>query len=444
MVCIKKCFCLFIASLIFTFSAWSEADSSPHVSSRNHIIESTLKNGLRVCLKKSDLEANEFHFQLFAIGGIAHLPITDQPSAWLAANIAWASGLDQLSSDELECALDDHALEMDVKIDLFERKIEAAGPTPELDYCLQMTKLFFTHPQFNEVGLNEALAEARKRLQNIGQASKLADEETALKINLRNWYVMSPFHSLDLDKVNLQKAQYAFKKLFLNPAEFTFVIVGDFDPQQVMSLLEKSLGSLPPHPVMKLNPLDPPSFPDGITKKEFRGKTRYRESLTRLTFPLSVQTPDPTLLDLLCLTLKQELAFESAPGELDKICLNISYSFPLFPYLQPCWLAIKFSSSEQDAADLQQAIIKKLKKIKQRGITSKALQGALQELVSRREQVLDNAYTLSSITHFYKAGWKIEQLYLSPNQNGQEKEMMKKVTDCYPNLDQYSIISLHP
>lgn len=441
---IKKYSYLLIASFIFTVSAWTEVSSSPDVLSRNHIIETSLKNGLRVCLKKSDLEPNEFAFQLFAIGGIAHMPIIDHPSTWLAANIAWASGLDQLTGDEFKCILDDHCLEMDININLFDRKIEATGPTSELDYCLRMTKLFFTHPQFSEEGFKEALTEARKRLQNIGQANKLADDETALKVNLKNWYAISPFHSLDLAKVDLQRAQNVFKKLFLNPAEFTFVMIGDFDPQQVMSLLEKSLGSLPPHPVMQLNPLHPPSFPEGITKREFHGTTRYRESLTRLTFPLSEQAQDPLLLDLLCVILKQELTSESTPRELKKIGLNISYSFPLFPYLQPCWLTIKFSSSEQDATDLQRRIIKKMEKIKQRGVPPQALQAALQELTNRRVRVSDNAYTLSSLANFYRAGWKIEQLYLSPNQILQEKEMMKKMIDYYPSLDQYSIISIHP
>lgn len=441
---IKTFASLIIASLVFSLSVWSETDPSTDVLSRNQMIETTLKNGLRVCLKKSNIEPNEFEFQLFAIGGVAHMPINEQPSAWLAPDIAWASGLDQLTGDEFECALDDHSLDMNIKIDLFDRKIEAAGPTSELDYCLHMTQLFFTHPQFDETGLNETLKETRKRLQNRGKANKLTDEETALKINLKNWHAICPFNALDLAKVDLQKAQHVFKRVFQNPAEFTFVMVGDFDLRKVMSLLEKSLGSLPSHSEMRLNQLNPPSFPEGITKKEFRGATRYRETLTRFTFPLSLQTPDPWLLDLLCVILKQELVSESAPGELEKIGLNISYSFPLFPNLQPCWLAIKFSSSEQDATELQQGVIKKLEKIKQRGFTSKALQAALQTLDNRTPQFLDNAYTLSSLANFYKAGWKVEQLYLSPNQNLPEKEIIKKLTDCYPSLDQYSIISLHP
>ena len=75
--------------LILTFSSiyflHAEIDVYSHELSEYQITEIHLKNGLRVCLKKSDLESKEFDFQLFAIGGIAHLPLVDQPSAWLAA-----------------------------------------------------------------------------------------------------------------------------------------------------------------------------------------------------------------------------------------------------------------------------------------------------------------------------------------------------------------------
>lgn len=444
MIFFKKYFSILTFNLVLTFSACAETLSPIDVLSRNQITEVTLNNGLRICLKKSNLEPNEFVFQLFALGGIAHMPISDQPSTWLAANIAWASGLNQLTGDELECAIDDHSLEMNLKIDLFDRKIEAAGPTTELEYCFHIIKLFFTQPQFNESGLNEALTQTRKRLLNIEQANKLADEELALKINFKNWYTVAPFHTLDLDRVDLRKAQEIFKKLFLNPAEFTLVIVGDFDPQQTINLLEKTLGSLQKRSVMPLNPIHCPSFPNGITKKELRGATRYRESLTRLTFPLSHQIQDPFLLDLLCLILKQELISESNHQELDKMGFTICYSFPLFPYLQPCWLAIKFTSSEQDAPRLQQEIIRKMEKIKQRGLNPQIVRVALQELANRREQNSDNAYTLASLTYFCKAGWKIEHIYFSPSQNLPEKEIMKKLTDCYPSFDRYSIISLYP
>jgi zinc protease len=440
----KYCLSVFLFCVCGMLTAQPALESRAEELLRYQMTEVRLKNGLRVCLKRSYLEPEEFDFQLFAIGGLGHLPAAAQPSAWLASEIAWESGLDQMTADELECALDDHSVEMNVKLDLFDRQIKATGPTSELAYCLHLTKLLFTDPQFNEVGLQKALTQARQRFQRQEQANKVADEQTALKINLRNWYTITPFNSLDLGKVELQKAKELFKTFFSNPAEFMLIIVGDFDHQEVIALLEESLGSLPSSPVVQWSQPTPPSFPEGVTKKEFAGITRYRYSLTRLTFPLSTSIRDPMTLDLLCFILRQELTSESTPEELKKAYLNVSYSFPLFPYLEPCWLVIKFTSHADEIQSLSQGILAKMEKIQQQGTTEKAVKMAFQELAKNRTQMSDNAYILSLLADCYHAGWDVSHLYVLPNQDQQEKELLKKAIDCYPNLNQYSIISLHP
>jgi zinc protease len=435
---------LFVIYISLAPSIQAKLQTRTDELSHDQIVETTLKNGLRVCLKKSDLEPGEFDFQLFAVGGFAHLPVADQPSAWLATEIAWESGLDQLTGDELECALDDHSLEMSINLNSFDRQIQAAGPTSELIYCLRLTKLFFTDPQFDEEGLKEALNHARRRLQHKGKMGQVFDEETALKINLRNWSVISPFHALDLAKIELPKAKASFKHFFSNPAEFALVIVGDFEPQKIIPLLEESLGSLPASPVISRGELTSPSFPTGITKKEFVGITRYRQGLTRLTFPLSLQTIDPLALDLLCSILKRELTAHSILGQLEKTCFNVSYSFPLFPYMQPCWLVMKFSCSTPHIHSVCQEILKKMEAIQQEGISEELIRFAIQEWADKRNQISNNSYVLSLLSDYYRAGWDIRQLYPSPDHTLQEKEMVKKVLDCYPNLNQYSMISLHP
>ncbi len=438
------CFYFLLSAFFLSYPMYSiGSENYPQALSISQMTEVTLKNGLRVCLQKSDLEPKEFDFQLFSVGGLASLPIMDQPSAWLAAEIAWESGLDQLTGDELACALDNHSVEMKIKLGLFDRQIAATGPTTELAYCLRLTQLLFTHPQFTENGIKEALTHARQCLQKKAETKEVAEEQTALKINLRNWYAITPYNILDLERVELQKAQKIFKTFFFNPAEFTLVIVGDFEPNDVIVLLEKSLGSLPSHPIKQWNPPIPPSFPEGVTKKEFVGVTRYRNSLTRITFPL-MHVTDPLTLDLLCFILKRELTCVAAPGHLEKICFHVSYSFPLFPYLQPCWLVIKFSSPAHAIQPLCQGILKKIEKLKQQGITDNEIRLAFQDLAEKRAEIPNNAYILSLLADFYRANWDIKQIYTLTKQDQQEKEMMKKIIDCYPHLDQYSIISLHP
>jgi zinc protease len=436
---------LFILSVSFSlFSTHGWTTTQEDDLNHYHVTELTLKNGLRVCLKQSSHEPNEFDFKIFAVGGYASLPTADQPSAWLAADIAWESGLDDQTGDELECSLDDHLVEMNVKLGLFDRQIEAAGPSSELAYCLRLTRLFFTNPQFNETGVKDALTHARQQLQQKGKTEELTACEISAKINMRNWYLVTPFNSLDLMKIELAKSEQLFKDFFHNPAEFVLVLVGDFNLHEIIPLIEESLGTLPIYPVKQWKQPEPPPFPDGITKKEFSGFTRYKKSQTTLTFPLSIQSIDVVNLDLLCIILRQRFQSEAHPTEQWKKDINISYRFPLFPYVKPLWLVIKFTSLAPEVLAINQTILKTLENIKLTGITENEIKAAFSEILVNRSNAIDNAHELSQLVNDYCVGSDKRQIYTLPLQEGEEKKMQKKILDSYPNLNQYSIISLHP
>jgi zinc protease len=425
-------FFIFISA--FIFSQELKADLT-----RKELKELTLQNGMRVCIKQSHKEPGEFAFQLFAIGGYGSLPAADRPSAFLAAETAWESGLGKQTGDELACALDDHAIDMEIEIGLFDRSIEAQGSISELGYSLSLARLLFTEPKFKEDAFKKVLKINRDKLQKKADNGKFPKREIFLKVNLRNWNVPSPMTLLDLDKVQLEKMAHLFKNFFSNPGEFILVLAGDFDPQVITPLIEKSLGTLPRQSSPCWNQPDPPLFPEGITKKEFSGTGCYKTSLTRLTFPLSTQAIKFSTLDLLCSLLKNHF-----PSNLGNSCgMTISYEFPLFPILDPAWLVIQFSSPPSEICSTNQTILQTLTTIKKQGFTEKEVQDAYHELINQQANSDDLLSEILLLSNCYIMKGNASMLY-SPSKDAQAKEMLKKVLNCYPTLDQYSIISLHP
>lgn len=428
---------LFIPLLIWSQIKTNEAGQSP-------VVELTLKNGMRICLRHSDREPGEVEFQLFALGGYASLPPQDRPASWLAADTTWESGLDQHSSDELACLLDDHAIDLKIHIDLFDRQIEATSPTSELAYCLRLVNLLLTHPQFKPEGLKEALANALSRMQKKEAAGDLTGREVFLDINMQHWKMLSPFTAKDLHSVKLEQTARLFKQFFSNPADFTFVLVGDFDAKAILPILEDSLGTLPMLPKQSWSSPPSPAFPEGITKKEFSGVTRYKASLTRLTFPMQAQAADLATLDLLCVILKRRFLSNLAHCECAHKSLHVNYELPLFPRLDPVWLVIQFSSPTTEVTPMGQAVLKILEGIKQKGISEKEVTLAFQEVERNRQTFIDNTSELLSLANTYKMKGSVENLYKPTFKDKEEKEVLKKILNCYPPLDQYSIISLHP
>jgi predicted Zn-dependent peptidase len=432
---------IFFCPLFFLPFLWSETRAA--CLADHHLKELTLKNGMRVCLKQSEREPGEVEFQLFALGGFASLNPHDRPSAWLAPETAWESGIAHQTSDELACTLDDRAIEMGIKIKLFDRQIEVTTPSSELAYSLGLVRLFFIEPQFKIEGMKAALTRARSKLQKRAQAGDLTGREIFWKVNMQNWDVLAPFTFADLSEVKVEKTNSLFKKFFSNPSDFVLVMVGDFNPQLVIPLLETTLGSLPAGAVQQWTPPQPPAFPDGIIKKEFSGITRYKKSVTRLTFPLS-PTTDLATLDLLIAVLKQRfLSSPSDPKSLSKN-LNICYEFPLFPLLDVTWLIIQFSSPPSHISSHCQFILKTLAAVKQKGLTEQEVASACQELERNQLVIADNATELLLLANTYRIGADIEQIYSSAYKEKSNKELIKKVLECYPKLDQYSIITLQP
>ncbi len=416
----------------------NECVQTPHINSISSLALGTevlLKNGMKVCLKQSDKEPGKFHFELFSMKGYGSLPLSDRSSAWLAAETVWESGLDHQSADELACTLDDRAIDMEVNIGLFDCYIEAKGPTTELAYSLHVAHLLFTEPLFKEEALQKVVAKARDKLQKKAQSGDLTNREIALKVNMCHWEVLSSFTPFDLNRVQLEKIQTCFKKFFYDPSEFTLVLVGDFDPKIAIPLLEKTLGSLPIRPYQQWNQPIPPAFPKGITKKEFSGITRYKTTLTRLTFPLAIPIEIPSL-DFFCYILKNFFSLHSECSQ----DLIISYEFPLYPRFDKAWLVIQFSSPVSEVLSKSHSIVKTLQFIKEKQLIEKEGDKIYQEFIKRKALFTDDESELFFIINYYRAGGNIETVYTL----SQEKEMIKKVLDCYPTFDQYSIISLHP
>lgn len=437
---------LFILSFFSSSYLLSEAQSLQTITPlHSDIIETTLENGLRIYLKRSQIEPGDFHLQLFAIGGKASLPPNEQPSASLATKIAWESGLADLSGDKLECSLDDHSLELNVKIEKFDRHIEATGPLTELPYCLHLIKCIFTKPQFNEIGHKQAIANMQKSLLKKNKNNRISCDQALLKVNFKNWYAIAPLTLSDLHKVDLHKCEKIFKSFFSNPTDFTLVMIGDFDPSQMIILLKQYFEPLVSSKRTQLKIPTYPSFPKGITKKEFFGIGNLKNTSTRFSFPLNTNSINPLALDLLCTIIKQKLFEDQSPEDHWKKNIKIGCRFPLFPQLSPLWLLIKVVSEATSTNAICDSIMKTLHSLKSRGISKTELKAAYHDLLKHRPHSSDNAYEISLLSCYYRAGWNVNQLYLlSELDENQENELLKKVIECYPTLDQYTLLIIHP
>ncbi|WP_068468001.1 insulinase family protein [Candidatus Protochlamydia phocaeensis] len=425
--------------IILLFPFISRADQREDILTNHHIKEITLKNGIRVCLKKTDYDEDEFVFQLFAMGGYAALAPADRPLAILSPDIVWESGLGSQSADQIAYDLYQRSLEIEMKVQAFDRVIEASGPTEEMERCLQVVHNLFTQPQFQPEALSKVIHHTRRSLQktNASTQTEYSSRNIFLEFNTQNWDVWNPLNSRDLNHISLKKAEKTFLQLFSNPSEFILVLVGDIDFEATIHLLRQYLESIPCRsPSFHLINPPPPPFPPGITKKEISGYSRYANAWTRLTFPIPAKQVETQQLEFLCDILYNRFAQNEATKQLD-----VSYEFPLFPRLDQAWLIIEFSCACNEIPSVCGQIMKILETFKKEGPSAEELNIALKNLEEQKKEVEENDYILSVLANYYRAGWDVTRLYTLSKE---KEELRNNDLTFYLNLDQYSIISLYP
>lgn len=434
---------IFILCILLPFYNFGTPPSASSLSTSP--IEFKLKNGMTICLKPTDYEEKSVVFQLFAMGGYAALAPIDRPSGLLAADIAWESGLDDQTSDHLQFELYQNSIEMEIKIQPFDRQIEASCYRDDLQKCLKIVNLLFRQPAFDQEALKRVIANMQHHIRTQHHQCELGIREALLKAHTQDWNLFNPLTLSDLDYVNLFKAEKFFKQCFNNPSEFILVLVGDFDPDLVRPLLEKHLGSIPSQ--TSKGPTIPPlpSFPAGITKKDLYGFHHYKETLTHLTFPIPTKISSHILgsLDTLCQIIKNRLIKEIPPCKLNKK-IEVNYEFPFFPQLEDAWLTIQFSAhADSDISFLTHLILRSLEELKAQGPTLEELKELEHYQETDGLAIEENTYVLSLISNYYRAQWDIK--YFDKKSSPKlEKEVIKNDLNCYLKLDQYSVISLHP
>ncbi|CUI17077.1 putative metalloprotease [Candidatus Protochlamydia naegleriophila] len=396
--------------------------------------EVTLKNGLRICLKRTDYEEGAFVFQMFAMGGYAAAPVANRPSAAFAGAIAWESGLQDASSDKIAYELYQRSLEMNVSIRLFDRVIEASGLTEDLSYCLELIQALFRAPQFTFQGLERVISESKILFQDHSQETI---KDCFLKTNTQNWDVLTSLTCEDLKKVKLEQAEAFFKQAFADPSLFTLILVGDFDFNNATALLEKHLGCIEARSSAPLINPEAPHFPQGVTKREIKGYARNRLALTRLTFP--VIKKELSSLNFICHILSARLLdhFSAVDSQTQ---FEVHYEFPLFPRLDHIWLIVQFYGPTTTIHSTTQSTLKIIHHLNRLGLSEQERKSELEISNSCEE---DNIYLLSLLSNCYHGGWD-STLIDSKHPIEIKHKGSENILDSYIHLDHYSLISLYP
>ncbi len=210
------------------------------------VTEWTLSNGIKVVFHPTEFKADEILMRGFSKGGYSQVKTADLPSAYLATTIVEMSGLGRFNATQLEKALTGKNVSITPEINENTEVIQGSSSVKDLETMLQLNYLYFTAPRRDEQAYATVLSLMRTQLQNRDKNPKVAFSDS-IQMMSSNHSDRTILMTLDmLEKVNLDKALMTYKARFANPADFTFVFVGNIDPKdpKVQALVCQWLGGL--------------------------------------------------------------------------------------------------------------------------------------------------------------------------------------------------------
>ena len=207
--------------------------------------EYLLENGIRILTKKTDFEKNFFYMNVFSKGGLYQVAEEDVPSASVALSYAMYSGFENLTYNQLVKEISSKQIRFNFDIQNTSEYFSTACSSNYSEELLQMLNLFFSQVKFNDDAWNTVIHQLKEAASSHGNAPNdvFSDKIKEIIYGKKDIY-HAPFDLNFVSKMDAKKAEKVFKERYGNPADFTYVFVGDFDEGKLIELCQYYLGNL--------------------------------------------------------------------------------------------------------------------------------------------------------------------------------------------------------
>lgn len=202
-----------------------------------------LPNGAMMAYRHMDAEPGWVYFEAVARGGIS---LSDDGLSLLRAyvnDVARLSYNGGLNAFELDRLLSSMHMELSREISVSDRKITGRFPADEMGQFMQLATMFFEGSRPDE----ETFGRYRSMVSGCAPYAMRSPEKVFGMLHnrdVRSGYGLETSVP-DIADLDYLAALKFVNTLFSNAADFTFIFVGDFDEQDLLSSAYRTLSALP-------------------------------------------------------------------------------------------------------------------------------------------------------------------------------------------------------
>ena len=412
------------------------------------VTEWILSNGVKVVMKPTDFKNDEVLFTSFSPGGHSLASDEDYFAASTATSVMTESGLGQFSQIELGKKLAGKVVRVSPGIGSRSESMVGSASPEDLETMFQLIYLRFTAPRADPSAFQAFQDRIRGMLQNRDMRPETAYADT-IQVTMSQYHFRSrPLSNAMLDEMDLERSLAFYKDRFADASDFTFVFVGNFEPEKLKPLVETYLGGLP-----SLNRNETwrdvgSKPPEGVIEKTVK-RGQEPKSRTRLVFTGPFDWDDrfrrfafDSMGDVLEIKLREVLREDE--GGTYGVGVRTSRSrWPEGRYS----ISISFGCDPERLEELTQLVFVQIDSMKQESVDQSYLDKITERSIRQRETNLkENSYWRNTLRWYYQ-NEKDLQDWLTYEDDVVKKltvEDVQKATQQYFNMENYARFILLP
>ncbi|MDX8430317.1 MAG: insulinase family protein [Candidatus Algichlamydia australiensis] len=201
-----------------------------------------LSNGMEVILRKTDFEKDQLHLLGYAKGGQLSLPSEYYNASKIALDYQVEAGFGGLKKLEFRNFLDQKKVGCELSLDKNLRTFQAVSFCGQHEALFQLVHALFTNHNSSKSAFENRVAAWREVQEHERNKPNLIVTQ-ALHEQLFNKHPL--FEEIDLGRVTKEDCEKVFTHAFSNPSEFTLIITGDFDMEQMKRHVRNYLATIP-------------------------------------------------------------------------------------------------------------------------------------------------------------------------------------------------------
>jgi zinc protease len=325
--------------------------------------------------------------------------------------------------------------------------ISGSAAPGDLETALQRLHLAFTAPNDNA----EAFALMRRQLEaavaNRGQSPGEVFGERLAAINSSNHYTSQPLTAEAVGALNKDTMLRFYRDRFSNAADFTFFMVGTFDPAAVTPLLATYVGSLPSTgaPTSRVRDLER-RFPSAIVRERVvKGRepranavvSFYAEPGSNPVEQERIQAAANVLETSLRDTLREEL------GQTYTVSVGLAQALP---QRGDGHVRVTFGGSPTNIDAMVDRVLAQVRTLAENGpsaeLTARAKEGARRDYETALRQ---NGYWLGRLQSVHLLGGDPREILTRESRiDAITPDVLRYTFRRYFPLDRYTVVTLVP